>query len=260
MEPSGFVSTVKEGLALKLETPYMVAASAIGLLSAWCALPGDEGFRTPFEGLSKFFTWTGWASPAAWLNTAHQWMSDPSRIRVTHFAFVTLAFLGTLFASYSRASFASLVGIGGLVETGFATVAWVLPVSFSIAMTLAGWVMRRWNDDLWERAWLTWFWMGMALGYCVLALIAFVFGEQKGRARSQPVEVALSWETQRYIDKRLRVFGMPSLIPPVSIPTIAPAVVTSRQLAKDYRKKKIRDTEEIGHVRRVSDSGKEHSW
>ncbi|WP_100451225.1 O-antigen ligase family protein [Mycobacteroides abscessus] len=243
MEPSGLVSTVKEGLALKLETPYMVAASTLGLLSVPCMLPGDVPFDRPLEALSKFFAWTGWASPVGWLDTAHQWMSDPSRIEATHGLFVMLALFGTLFASYSRASFAALVGISGLVETGSVTQAWVLPVSILIAMTLAGWVMRLWNDDLWERAWLSWFWMMMALGYCVLMLIAFVFGERKGRTRPQPVEVELSWEAQRYIDKRLKAFGMPSLIPPVSVPTIAPSVVTSRQLAQEYREKKIRDRE-----------------
>ncbi|SID53434.1 hypothetical protein [Mycobacteroides abscessus] len=241
MEPSGLVSTVKEGLALKLETPYMVVASAFGLLSVPCMLPGDVPFERPLEALSKFFGWTGWASSVAWLDAAHQWMSDPSRIEAMHGPFVMLALLGTLFASYSRASFAALVGISGLVETGSATQAWVLPVSVLIAMTLAGWVMRRRNDDLWERAWLSGFWMGMALGYCLLMLIAFVFGEKKGRARPQPVEVELSRKTQRYMDKRLKAFGMPSLIPPVNVPTIAPSVVTSRQLAQEYREKKIRN-------------------
>ncbi|MBN7559869.1 hypothetical protein [Mycobacteroides abscessus] len=243
MEPSGLVSTVKEGLALKLETPYMVAASTLGLLSVPCMLPGDVPFGRPLEALSKFFAWTGWASAVGWFDAAHQWMSDSGRIEATHGLFVMLALFGTLFASYSRASFAALVGISGLVETGSVTEAWVLPVSVLIAMTLAGWVMRRWNDDLWERAWLSWFWMLMALGYCMLMLIAFVFGEQKGRTRPQPVEVELSRETEQFIDKRLKAFGMPSLIPPVSIPTITPSVMTSRQLAQEYREKKIRDIE-----------------
>ncbi|MGC7194349.1 hypothetical protein RA997_22605 [Mycobacteroides abscessus subsp. abscessus] len=244
MEPSGFVSTVKEGLALKLETPYMVAASTLGLLTVPCMLPGDVPFDRPLEALSKFFAWTGWASPVGWLDTAHQWMSDPSRIDATHGLFVMLALFGTLFASYSRASFAALVGISGLVETGSVTQAWMLPVSILIAMTLAGWVMRLWNDDLWERAWLSWFWMMMALGYCVLMLIAFVFGEQKGRTRPQPVEVELSWEAQRYIDKRLKAFGMPSLIPPVSVPTMGPSDAATRRIEQYYREKEMREKAE----------------
>lgn len=243
MEPSGFVSTVKEGLALKLETPYMVAASTLGLLSVPCMLPGDVPFDRPLEALSKFFAWTGWASPVAWLDTAHQWMSDPSRIDATHGLFVMLALFGTLLASYSRASFAALVGISGLVETGSVTQAWVLPVSVLVAMTLAGWVLRLWNDDLWERAGWTWLWLGVALVYCVLMLFAFVFGEQKGRTRPQPVEVELSWETEEFIDKRLKAFGMPSLIPPVSVPTMGPSDAATRRIEQYYREKEQREKE-----------------
>lgn len=243
MEPSGFVSTVKEGLALKLETPYMVAASTLGLLSVPCMLPGDVPFDRPLEALSKFFAWTGWASPVAWLDTAHQWMSDPSRIEATHGLFVMLALFGTLLASYSRASFAALVGISGLVETGSVTQAWVLPVSVLIAMTLAGWVLRLWNDDLWERAGWTWLWLGVALVYSGLMLFAFVFGEQKGRTRPQPVEVELSWETEQFIDKRIKAFGMPSLIPPVSVPTMGPSEAATRRIEQYYREKEQREKE-----------------
>lgn len=226
---------------MKLETPYMVAASTLGMLSVPCMLPGDVPFDRPFEGLSKFFAWTGWASPVAWLDTAHQWMNDLSRIDTMHGVFVMLALVGTIFASYSRASFAALVGISGLVETGSVTQAWVLPVSVLIAMTLAGWVLRLWNDDLWERVWLSWFWMMMALGYGVLVLLAFVFGEQKGRARPQLVEVELSRETQRYIDQRLKAFGMPSLIPPVNVPVGRPSEAATRRIEQYYRAKENRE-------------------
>ena len=154
MEP-GVVSTVKESLALKLETPYMVAASTLGLLSVFCMV-GAGPFDRPVEGLGKFFVWTGWASPVAWLGTAHQWISDPSRIETTHSVFVMLALFGTFFASYSRASFAALVGISGLVETGSVTQAWVLPVSVLIAMVVIARLLRPWNEDYWESAWLAW--------------------------------------------------------------------------------------------------------
>ena len=77
-------------------------------------------------------------------------------------------------------------------------------MSVLLAMVVIAGLLRRWNDDYSERAWLTWLWIGMALAYCVGALIVFIFGEQKGRARPQPVEVELSLETQWYIDKRLK--------------------------------------------------------
>lgn len=240
MEP-GIVSTVREGLALKLETPYMVAASTLGLLSVGCMSPGDGTFSRPFEGLAKFLAWTGWTSPVAWLDIAHQWVSDPGRIEATHGASVMLALFGTFFASYSRASFAALVGISGLVETGSTTQAWVLPLSVLMAMVVIAGLLRPWNDDLWERAWLTLLRMVMALLYCVLMLIAFVFGEQKGRTRPQPIEVELSWETQRYIDKRLKAFGMPSLIPPVGIPDITPSRAATRRIAQYYREEEMRE-------------------
>ncbi len=240
MEPA-LVSTVKEGLALKLETPYMIAASTLGLLSAMCVLPGDRPFSRPLEGLQKIFAWTGWASPVAWLDTAHQWMSDPNRIEATHSTFLLLTMFGTFFASYSRASFAALVGISGLVETGSVTQAWVLPLSILVAMLVIAGLLRPWNDDFWNRAGMTWFWMGMALLHCVLMLIAFVFGEQKGRTRPQPVAVELSLDMQRYIDKRLDAFGMPNLVPPVSIPPMVPSAAASKRLAQVHREEEIRE-------------------
>jgi len=240
MEPATMTRMVKEGLSLKLETPYMLAASTLGLLSVFGVMPGNAPFQTPFEGLAKFFVWTGWLLPSSLLDAAHQWINDSSRLEATHGLFVILALFGTVFASYSRASFAALVGSSGLVETGSTTEAWLIPVLVLIAMILVGAVRRRWSDDAWKHAWLTCFWMGMALAYCILALCAFIFGESRARKLPQTVKLELPWETQTYIDERLTAFGMPALIPPVSIPPIASSRETSLQLTNLHREQKAR--------------------
>lgn len=223
MELSSAVGAAKNVLSLKLETPYMFAASILGFLGMCCILPGSGTFRTPFEGLAKFFAWTGWSPPTTWLNTVHHWIADPSRIEATQTLFLLLAALGTVFASYSRASFAAMVGVTGLVETGATTQAWLVPVSILAAMVVTGRFARRWSDDLWEKAGWTCFWMLVALAYWFMTLGTFVFGEQRTRKHPQSVKIELSWETRSYIDKRLTAFGMPDLNPPVIIPPIVAA-------------------------------------
>ncbi|MGE2817959.1 hypothetical protein ACQI5H_22860 [Mycobacterium heidelbergense] len=235
MDISGMIGAAKQGVSLKLETPYMVAASGFGLLSVSCVLPGDSHFQTPLDGLSKFLGWAAGSLPATWLDAAHRWMTDHSRIDMIHGVCVLLALFGTIFASYSRASFASLLGFSGLVETGSTTQAWLIPVSVLGAMVVAGYLGRLWNDVLWRRAGWTCLWMLMALGYCLAVAITVVFGEQRAQDRPQSIELKLSWATRQYIDERLEAFGIRDLNPPVSIPPITASAAASPHLSQSYR-------------------------
>ena len=212
------VSTAKEALSLKLETPFMLVASLIGWLSMLSIGSRDQDpFHTPLEAVSKFFSWLGWMSASTWSNNLRDWIVDPARHEALHGLFFMLALSGVAFAAFgTRLAFSAMIGVGGLVEIGSTTAAWVVPSLALVSSVLVGRVLQLRQPDPWASATKPCIQLLVAWLYFPLAVVALIVGERNRSDWPQPVELELSRETRDYIDKRLTAFGMPSLNPPVS--------------------------------------------
>ncbi|SHR60372.1 Uncharacterised protein [Mycobacteroides abscessus subsp. abscessus] len=223
MEPVSAVSMTKEALSLKLETPFIVAAGIIGQLNFAVMAPGSQvPFRTPLEGLSKAIGWTGWRSGSVGVDATRSWMVDPTRVATMNAFFVLVTASGVAFAAYgTRAAFSALVGVGGLIETGSITQAWLVPLAAFVCSAV---FMRLLPSDRYNSKWgyagMSCAKLAMAWMYLPLAAFALVVGEPKPASR-QTVDLELPLETQFYIDDRLKAFGMRSLEPSYEIPTIS---------------------------------------
>ena len=212
------VSTTKEALSLKLETPFMLVASLTGWLSMLTFGSRDQDpFHTPLGALSEFLSWMGWASASTWSDKLRDWIVDPARHEALHGLFFMLALFGVVFAAYgTRLAFSAMIGVGGLVEIGSTTAAWVVPSLALVSSVLVGRVLQLRQPDPWASATEPCIQLLVAWLYFPLAVVAVIVGERNRSENPQPVELELSRETRRYIDKRLTAFGMKSLNPPVS--------------------------------------------
>lgn len=212
------VSTAKEALSLKLETPFMLAASLIGWLSMLSIGSRDhDPFDTPLEAVSKFFSWVGWMSASTWSSNLRAWIVEPARHQALYGLWFMLALFGVAFAAYgTRLAFSAMIGFGGLVEMGATTAAWVVPSLALVSAVLVGRALQLRQPDPWSNATKPCIKLLVAWLYFPLAVVALVVGERKWSDQPHPVELELSRETRDYIDKRLTAFGMPSLNPPVA--------------------------------------------
>lgn len=243
MEPvSALMAAVKDALSLKLETPFMLFASLVGCLSYLAALSSADSsspFPTPLRAIANSLTWMGWASGSRWIGGVQSWVVDPSRSLLLHEIFLTLAFFGIAFAAYgTRLAFFAMLGVGGLVETGSTTAAWLVPLLALVGSVLAGRLIESFQRREHEHGTMTFLRLVLALLYFPLALLALVVGPRKYRPEPQSVELELSRQTQRFIDKRLTAFGMASLIPVVG--RQSSGFVHSTRLARQYREHKDR--------------------
>ncbi|SKI78879.1 Uncharacterised protein [Mycobacteroides abscessus subsp. massiliense] len=212
-------STAKEMLSLKLETPFILFGSLVGELSCWVLLPGDYVFTTPLGGLSKFVAWTGWTSASSWIDIARQWITSPERADATYFLFSLMVVLGVAFAAYgTRAAFSALVGIGGLIEVGATTSAWLIPLAALLFVAIFTRLLPPDGFSGWLYAEQVCLMLIAALIYFVLALFALVIGEPKPEPR-QSIDLEIPSRTKRFIDERLEAFGM-QLHRPRRLPTI----------------------------------------
>ncbi|MEC4836861.1 hypothetical protein R2362_20205 [Mycobacteroides chelonae] len=212
-------STAKEMLALKLETPFILFGSLVGALSLWVLLPGDYVFTTPLGGLSKFAAWTGWTSAASWIDAAHQWIASPARNDATYYLFALMVAVGVAFAAYgTRAAFSALVGIGGLLEIGATTSAWLMPLAAVLFVAVFTRVLPPDGYSGWLYAEQVCLMLITAVLYFPLALLALVIGEPKPEPR-QSMDLEIPLRTREFIDERLKAFGM-QLHKPRRIPTI----------------------------------------
>jgi hypothetical protein len=225
MEPGAAVSAVKEAVSLKLETPFMFLASLSGslgmsciVINAWNGLLDVFGivphpFPPPLEAVSKFWSWTGWASASTWTDGIRNWIVDPARSALLHPLFFAIALIGVVFAAYgTRLAFCAMLGIGGLVELGSTTAAWLVPLLALIGSVLVGRIIESLRHT--EHGIMTCFHLMLAFFFPAEVVYALIVGERQ-RSAPQPVKFELSSETRRYIDQRLKAFGMPSLIPVV---------------------------------------------
>jgi hypothetical protein len=185
MEPvSVFIAMAKNALALNLETPFMVVSGLIGLLGVPSMTAGDNFlFHTPLEAFSKLSAWLGWKSGGTWFNGVHTWMNTPVRHDGLHFAFSMLAFVGIAFASVgTRLMFVAVLSIGGLVEVGATSAAWVIPLLAVITAVGVGRLLRIGKSDPWDAVQGTCLHLMLGLIYAPLLVVSVLVGE-----RAKPV-------------------------------------------------------------------------
>jgi hypothetical protein len=217
MEPATTVSMTKDALSLKLETPFMVVASLSGWLGVLSMSARDNAtFRTPSQAFSKLCSWLGWKSGAAWFNGVHMWMNTPARRDELHFIFLVLVLGGIACTAVgTRSAFVAMFSIGGLVEVGATTAAWVAPLLALIAAVTVSRLLRIGKPDPWDTVQTLGVpWM-LSFAYLPMLVVSVLVGERDGREPAKPVVLELSRDTVRVIDERLRAFGMPSLVAPV---------------------------------------------
>lgn len=234
MEPgSSAIAALKEAMSLKLETPFFLLSSLVGLLAVFVH------DATPLQAIARGFTWVGWEHGGSWVEPTQRWLIDARHLDLVHLAFFVLATAGAGLAALGpRAPFFAWLGIAGLIEIGATTDAWQWPLlAFAASCMIGRMRERRDYGDNWRHAGKTF--EGLAVAWLfvpILGLIVFL-GQRK---RSEPVTVKmeLTPDAQQALDKRLTAFGMPPLVKPVArrmstlvhrpIPRVDPATAKKR--------------------------------
>jgi len=212
MDAGSLMGVVRDGLTLRWETPFSWMCSAAAFLAF---LSGGSTFATPTAGLSRFLTWLGWSSAAAWPDHMHAWLANPLREPQLYQLFFFLALAGFGCSAYgTRLVFFGALSVGGLAELGAATAAWIIPLSATVLSCVIGRLVQSRQSDPWDHARKTFLNAALAIMYLPLSVIALVAGERQETPAAR-VTVEFDWETKRYIDKRLTAMGMPSLDRPM---------------------------------------------
>ncbi|MBE5471734.1 hypothetical protein [Mycobacteroides abscessus] len=212
---SSALATLKEATSLKLETPFFLVSSLAGL--AVIAAP----HTTPLHALARSLSWLGWANGAAWVEPTRAWLTASAHEGMVHFVCWVCATAGVALAAVSPRppSFAWL-GIGGLVEIGATSDAWLWPLAaFGLTSVIGRLRERRVFGNRWQHAGLTVSYLGLALFYLPIMAITIFMG-QRGRPSAAKVKVELTADGLQALDERLSAFGMPPLVPPVEGRTV----------------------------------------
>ncbi|MBF9434664.1 hypothetical protein HA133_01775 [Mycobacteroides chelonae] len=212
MEPgSSAIAALKEAMSLKLETPFFLLSSLVGLLAVFVH------DATPLQAIARGFTWVGWEHGGAWVEPSRRWLTDSVHLPLVHLVFGILAVAGVGLAAHSpRPPFFAWLGIAGLVEIGASADAWRWPLLAFVTTSLIGRMReRRDYGNRWQHAELTMTYLVAACAYIPIFGVIVFLGERQ-RPEPATVKMELTHDAQRALDKRLNAFGMPPLVKPVA--------------------------------------------
>lgn len=212
MEPgSSAITALKEAMSLKLETPFFLLSSLVGLLAVFVH------DATPLQAIARGFSWVGWEHGGAWVEPTHRWLTAAQHLSLVHFVFFVLAIAGAGLAALGpRAPFFAWLGIAGLIEIGATTDAWRWPLLAFVATCVIGRTQERRDcGDNWRHAGKTF--EGLAMAWLFVPIFGLiVFLGQRERPEPAIVKMELTPDAQQALDKRLTAFGMPPLVKPVA--------------------------------------------